>query len=203
VNILQNTSNTCDYLKNIAVTLPPGLLANPEEVTTLCTASELSSYSCPAGSEIGSGTVSVYDYDTNQDGGYGSQTLEAAAYMLPAPSPSTLAGVGLVISLSTTPVIAVSGTATLDPQGGVVLSFDGLPQEAALGSGGVLEYDQVTAMNLTFNGTVDGNPFVIMPSGCETATSTMTSTTAQESTSLSPQSSWNPVSSTPGTPTGC
>jgi hypothetical protein len=192
-NVLEN-GGTCDALDDVTVALPPGLIANPEEVPALCTAAELQAYSCPATSEIGSGPVAVYDYDTDEDGVDGSQTLHAYLYMMPAPSSTTLAGIGMVIELSTTPIISVSGTAVVNEDGQVQVSFDGLPTQAALGGPGApLEYAQVTSMSLTFDGIVDGNPFITTPAGCRPETSTLTSSDYQDTTPLASSSTYLPA----------
>jgi hypothetical protein len=73
------------------------------------------------------------------------------------------------------------------------LTFPNLPTQAAIGNGGAEVYTQVTNVTLTFQGTVGGNPFIFVPTGCQVATSTLTAQTRNESAAISAPSSYLPT----------
>jgi hypothetical protein len=205
---------TCDALKSVSVALAPGELANAETIPAAqqCTASELSSNTCPATSEIGFGSTSASTYDTNQDGNYGTQNgLQTSVFVMPSSSASDLAELGLIVYFHGNPVATVSGNAQINQSGQILLTFNNLPTEAAIGTGSTVEvYTQVSKIALTFFGTTNQDgaigtalPFITSPSGCAEEYSTATSTTYQDSTPVTATSAYVPTSSTPGTPAGC
>jgi hypothetical protein len=214
-NILAASATaTCDALKSVSVALAPGELANAETIPAAqqCTASELSSNTCPATSQIGFGSTSALTYDTNQDGNSGSQNgLQTSVYVLPSSSPADLAELGLIVYFHGNPVATVSGNAQINESGQIVLTFNNLPTEAAIGTGSTVEvYTQVSKISLTFYGTTNQDgangtalPFVTNPTGCTEEYSTATSTTYQDSTPVTATSAYVPTSATPGTPAGC
>jgi hypothetical protein len=205
---------TCDALKSVSVALAPGELANTETIPVAdqCTPAELTSNTCPATSQIGFGSTSALTYDTNQDGNYGTQNgLQTSVFVMPSSSASDLAELGLIVYFHGNPVATVSGNAQINQAGQIVLTFNNLPTEAAIGTGSTVEvYTQVSKIALTFFGTTNqdgaiGNalPFITNPTGCTEEYSTATSTTYQDATPVSAVSAYVPTSSTPGTPAGC
>jgi hypothetical protein len=213
--ILQASATAaCDALKSVSVALAPGELANAETIPVAqqCTASELSSNTCPATSEVGFGSTSALTYDTNQDGNYGSQNgLATQVFVMPSTSTSDLAELGLIVLFHGSPVATVTGNAQINQSGQIVLTFNNLPTQAAIGTGSTVNvYTQVSKIALTFFGTTnqDGSlgtalPFITNPAGCTEEYSTATSVTYQDSTPVTATSSYVPTSSTPGTPAGC
>jgi hypothetical protein len=171
----------CEWLKDAQLTLAPGILANPGAATTVCTQSQFTTASafhsttpCPAASQIGFGSVSGFTYDVNKDGGNGVENnLQTNLYILPSQNSGELAEVGLIIYLSGSPVVGVTGSATLTPSGQVQVTFTGLPTQAQLGTGGINTWVQLTKLSITVDQTVDNNRFTVNPSGCQTAISTL------------------------------
>jgi hypothetical protein len=205
---------SCDALKSVSVALAPGELANAETIPSAqqCTPSELSSNTCPATSEIAFGSTGGYTYDTNQDGNSGQQNgLQTSVFVMPATSATDLAELGLIVYFHGNPVATVTGNAVINQSGQIVLTFNNLPTQAAIGTGATVNvYVQVSKIALTFFGTTnqDGSlgtalPFITNPAGCTEEYSTATSVTYQDSTPVTATSSYTPTSATPGTPATC
>ena len=157
-----------DTVSSTTVTLAPGLLANPAAVPTRCSPAQLTSYTCPAASQIGQGFVTARVYDAT--GVDGVETLPASMFLMPEPAGQTaiLAQVGLVVYLDGQGIVNVTGNATLDSSGQVELAFTGLPSQVTVGTGitAVTEKAQVQAISLSVDATVNGNAFAINPSEC-------------------------------------
>lgn len=166
--------------QSVTLALAAGLLANPT-VPVACSPSQLQSNACPSGSQIGSGTVSATE---------GGLPVNAAASLyLVAPQAGELARVGMVVSTPLGMAVA-QGPVTLrtTPDVGANLTFSNLPNTIA---GAPVT---VTGINLTLDGTVDGNAFTRNPTSCRTATTDLQMTSYQGGTADA-QSSF--------TPTGC
>jgi hypothetical protein len=176
-------SSTTDSVKDVTVTLAPGLLASPAAITSPCTPAELASYTstppgtgCPAGSLIGQGTVSG-----TVQGLSGTQTFPTSLYLMTPPDASKdVAGVGLVI---TTLVGSITNEGTADVvtnasgQPVLQLAFKNLPNSIAIGASSAAV--QVTSLSLTFNGTAPpatgqttGAPFTRLPTNCSAPATT-------------------------------
>lgn len=182
----QYASATPDSVKDITAVLPPGLNASLVGVTAQCTSAELSSFTCPAGSEIGTGTATLTD---------GTTTADATLYLIAAPGADDIAGVGAVFDApgSSTPAASASGPIAFaaNSSGSPVLelSIEGLPSTTQLGGEGI------KTLAVTFNGTgPSGQPLTRMPSSCATATSTA---------SIDTQNGDTGSGSSSFTPTGC
>jgi hypothetical protein len=186
-------SSTSDSVKDVTVTLPSGLLASPAAVASTCSPSQLASATsggsgCPAGSQIGSGTISTSSINGTD-----------ALYLMPAPTSADVAGVGLVISVSDQPALTATGTVDVGTANSLPVlelkftdlpdSFDSIPL-------------QVTNLTLTINGTAptssgasSSTPFIRLPTSCSAATSSLTIDTQSGNDDGSATSSF--------TPTGC
>jgi hypothetical protein len=208
-----NSAARCDALSTVTVDLAPGLLANPETIAPAdqCTPAQLQANACPATSQVAFGGTSSATYDENGDGNYGQQSsLATNVYLMPAQSSSELAELGLIVYLHGNPVATVTGSAKINSNGQVQLSFANLPTQAAIGNLGTEVYVQVNRIVLNFYGTTNQDgaigtalPFTTNPSGCTAATSTAVSTTVQQPSPVSASSTFIPTSNTPGTPAGC
>jgi hypothetical protein len=161
-----------DTLKDLSLQLAPGLLANPSTIPAadLCTSAMLAAAmpTCPAGGLVGTGTL------TANVGALGSQTLSADLYLTAPPTSADAAGVGVVFSLASVPVVGIAGSADVEPNGTLQFSFANLPQSATLQ--GVSQPIQITGLQLTINGTVRPNgatpvPFTRLPTSCGAAAS--------------------------------
>ena len=79
--------NSTDTVSSATITLAPGILANPAVVPTRCSAAQLSSYTCPAASQVATGFVTARVYDAT--GVSGVENLPAAAFLMPEPAGQT------------------------------------------------------------------------------------------------------------------
>jgi hypothetical protein len=174
-------SGSSDTVKNVNVSLAPGLLAAPAAVPQTCTSSQLSTFSCPAQSLIGTGTMTLV---TNPGASPGpSQIGQVSLFLMPAPAAGDVAGVGAILSAalpasSSNSFTSISGPidiktdATGQPYG--TISFTGLPSSVNFGTGAVPV--QVTSLSLTFNGKAadangvpnNGSAFIRLPTQCST-----------------------------------
>lgn len=93
------TSST-DSVKRVTITLPPGLVASIANVPATCSSAQLSANTCPAGAQIGTGSVT-----TN------ITPRDAKLYLMPSPTPGDAAGFGVVVLVGAS---VYTGTGTLD-----------------------------------------------------------------------------------------
>lgn len=190
-------ANSADTLKDLSVQLAPGLLVNPSTIPSadLCTSEMLTAAtpSCPPGSQIGTGTL------TANVGALAGQMLNTAFYLMAPPTPADAAGVGMIVSAGPVALLGVPGSADINPNGTLQVSFANLPQSAPVA--GVSQPIQITGVQLTINGTVkpDGStqvPFTRLPTSCGPATSTLRADAYSAPSAVQAQSS-------AFTPTGC
>jgi hypothetical protein len=166
-----NYASGSDSVKNLTVTLPLGLQADLGAVPAACTPAQLATATnggpgCPAGSKIGTGTVTASVLNA-------TSTL----YLMPAPSGSDLAGLGLVASVAGVPMLTSTGTVDVTTAAGqptLDMKFTDLPDSL-----GLLTL-QIKSLTLTINGTAptssgatSSDPFVRMPTSCGLATATL------------------------------
>jgi hypothetical protein len=169
-----------DDPQSVTMSLAPGLLANPT-VPVACTASELQSNSCPAGSQIGTGTVSAT--------AAGLPSSAPATLYLLQPQGDEVGRIGMVVSmLLGTTTSQASVTLRTSPDVGANITFANLPNTIA---GTPVT---VTGIKLTLNGTVAGKAFTRNPTSCQPATTGLTVTAYQGGTASA---------SSAFTPTGC
>jgi hypothetical protein len=170
-------TNTTDSVKNISVTLPPGLLAAPVAVSATCSGSQLTAFACPAGSQIGTATGHA-----KIDGTATQFPLQGTLYLMPPTASADVAELGVVIDApkptAFAPVASASGpvrllTTTPDkPQ--LVMSVDNLPASAQLSSGGSATNFQIIGMSVTIDGVGTAKtPFTRLPSLCQAAVATV------------------------------
>lgn len=156
---------------SIAVSLAPGVLSSATASPTCLTGSPQYSSTCQIGD--GSATVAGLPISFN-------------AYLVPAQSPTDIAGIDLVTSVPQTVThaeVQLAQTSTGNVQ--TVLNIADLGSFAPYISG----------MTLTVNGTLNGQPFNRMPSNCSPGSTMLTVVYANqtESTTASPDFA----------PTGC
>jgi hypothetical protein len=161
-------SDSSDDLKGLQVFLPAGLIGNPS-VVSKCSSAQLSSDTCPAGSKIG--TVSV--------------TARAAGIPLPVTAPgdvynvtptgSELARIGMVVRPlgGVLGKFSMSGPADIRVPGdyGLTTTFDNLPRTLPPVLGIVQIPITIDAISLTLDGLVNGGTaaFVTNPTSCSPA----------------------------------
>lgn len=154
-----------DSVRSVTIDLPSGLLASVANVPVTCSAAELTANACPAGSEIGTGSVT-----TNVT------PRPATLYLMPPPTPGDAAGFGTVVPVDRT---VYTSTGTLD----VITGAGGQPVgEVKLGIP-VVSGEQVNELSATMNATTaDGRPFTRLPTNCATASSSASVETQEAST---------------------
>jgi hypothetical protein len=176
-----------DDVRNLTVSLAPGLLANPGVVPERCSQAQLAGDSCPAGSQVGTGLV-----DANVEF-FGDFVDVPAKLHLMEPGPGEVARAGLVANAFGAKFF-VSGPIRLrtSPAAGLDLSFTEIAR--TIGEGPFAPRVELREVDLTINGSVAGKAFTRNPTACGTATTRLTATSyAGDSESL--QSAF--------TPTGC
>jgi len=104
----------------------------------------------------------------------GPQSLSANVYLTAPPTPADAAGVAIIFSAASAPLVGIAGSVDVEPNGTLLFLFTGLPQSAVVA--GVRQPIQITSLQLTINGTVrpDGTspvPFTRLPTSCGAATS--------------------------------
>lgn len=171
-----------DSVKNTTITLPPGLQASLGAIQALCTTQQLTekpASTCPAGSEIGSGSLlaSVAGVANSP-----SLSSNVTLYMMPAPSPSDVAGIGAVVTLLGIPVATTTGTVDVAQAGGspvLVLSLPSIPNSLPASNGRSLGL-QIRQLSFTINataptiaGAASTTPFTRLPTSCAPATTTL------------------------------
>jgi hypothetical protein len=171
-----------DDPQSVTISLATGLLANPT-VPATCSETQLQGNACPAGSQIGSGTVTATALGLPVN-------APAKVYLVTAHS-DEIGRVGMVVSagLGTT---TAEGPVTIrtQPDVGANVTFANLPQSI----NGIAV--TVTGIQLTLDGTVNGKPFTRNPTSCAPAsTGISVSSYGAPSTPATAQSSF--------TPTGC
>jgi hypothetical protein len=169
-----------DDPQSVTISLAAGLLANPT-VPATCSDSQLQGNSCPAGSQIGTGTVTAT--------ALGLPVNAPAKLYLVTPHSDEIGRVGMVVSagLGTT---AAEGPVTIrtQPDVGANVTFANLPQSI----NGIAV--TVTGIQLTLDGTVGGKPFTRNPTSCAPAsTGISVSSYGAPSTPVTAQSSFTPT----------
>jgi hypothetical protein len=174
--VLDYSGSATDTVQDMTIDLAPGLLAAVANVPATCSPDQLSSDTCPDGSQVGTGTVSLV----------GLNDHDATLYLMPAPASGDLAGVGMVIEGTT-----VVGSGAFD---------------IAAGAGGQpvgelrLQIPKVGAVQISeIAATVDastqsGQPFTRLPTSCSVALSSVSIDTYDAQTGSGTSSF---------TPTGC
>jgi hypothetical protein len=163
--LLDVGSPDADDIRDLTISVPAGLLANPSAVPA-CPAAQLAS-GCPASSQIGAGTVSITS-PVFAD-------VEAKLFML-TPQPGEVARLGLALTNpldpSRPPVETVQAPVVIRPADfGLDLRFTGLPNTIDIdGPGGQPRVPlTIDRMGLRLEGDVAGASLLRMPGSCRAA----------------------------------
>jgi hypothetical protein len=156
-----------DDLKSLEVVLPQGLVGNPHAADR-CSSASFHADSCPAGSRIGTTTVSavatiVPGVDIPQDSDGDVYNLQ--------PQGNEPARLGVVVRpQAPAPKVFLESGARIaaDTDYGIATKFDDIARDA----GGIPI--RITEMKLTLNGGAAHGPFITNPTGCGPATLTVT-----------------------------
>jgi hypothetical protein len=171
-----------DTVKNITVTLPPGLLAAPASVPQTCSLAQLMGSVCPAASEIGTSTATT-----------SAGAATSVVFLMPPPTGNDVAGLGQTIYSGSAPVAYATGALDIAMVGGQpvgVIKWINVPNTVA-GFSVVLNSQQLTIHGTSSN----GSPFTRLPTSCGTATTTLSVDTYSAAGNGSGSDSF--------TPTGC
>jgi hypothetical protein len=172
-----------DDPRDVKVSLAAGLVANPTAAAT-CTETALQADACPAASQVGSGTVTASLLNLiNVD-------VPARLYLV-APRAGEAGRIGMIAD-SLAGKAVVQGTVALrtTPDTGLDISFVDLPRQI---NGTDVA---ISAIRLTFNGSVNGSAFTRNPTSCAPATTSVSVTSYDD-----PATTQTATSSF--TPTGC
>jgi hypothetical protein len=170
-----------DSVKTVTAQLAPGLVAAIANVPTTCSAAQLATSTCPAGSLIGTGQVTTT-----------LTTVNAQLYLLPAPTPNDVAGLGAVLTGGPLGAVVLTGTGALD----IADNAAGQPVgEISNLTVPLVPAVQVTAIHVMLNATTsNGKAFTRLPTSCSVATSSVAVTTYEGHAGANTSSF---------TPTGC
>jgi hypothetical protein len=158
-------SSTTDGVQQVTISLAPGIVASIANVPATCSPDQLRANACPAGSQIGTGTVT-----TN------GTPRPAALYLMPPPTPSDGAGFGAIVLVGPD---VYSGLGSLD----IVPGVDGRSIGLVKIGVPVVRSEQIDHLVATMNSTTtDGRPFTRLPTSCATASSSATVETAEANT---------------------
>ena len=179
-----------DDIKRLTITLPPGLVGNPNAVTK-CTTAQFSADSCPSGSDVGDTTVRVVvdALGMNLDASGDVYNLQ--------PQSGEPARLGVIVRPPLANKIFLTVPVAVRPDLDFALEnrIDNLPRTTYIPIF-LSNFDvTITSMSLTLNGMVGGQRFLTMPSSCNTANLTVTAG-SWDSTATATRSA-------PITPTGC
>jgi hypothetical protein len=158
-------SDSTDDLKSLQVYFPAGLLGNPS-VVSQCSSAQLQSDTCPAGSKIGSVTVTATAIGIPLP-----VTAPGDVYVV-TPTGSEPARIGMVVR----PLGGILGKTTMSGPVdiripgdlGLVTTFDNLPRTLPPLLGTVAVPITINSLSLTLNGLVNGGTaaFMTNPTSC-------------------------------------
>jgi hypothetical protein len=186
-------SNGTDDLRSVNVDLPPGLLGNPRAVPH-CTLAQLNSDSCPAGSKVGTTSVTAkIDLPLIPP-----VTSTGDVYVVD-PVGSEPARIGMVVR----PVggllgkFALSGPARVHVPGdfGLSVRFDDLPRTLPPLAGLVRVPVTIQGLSLTLNGLVNNGAaaFMTNPTSCVAATTRFQATSYESGAPSGRASAFTPT----------
>lgn len=167
VNIHIGFTDPSDQVKHLTVHLPPGLVGNPT-AAPLCTPTQLNSDSCPGASQVGTVTAHVNVVVAGPVAV--PLTIDGSLYNL-VPHQGEPARFGIVLRavggiLPGTKIIQQSGVQLRRSDFGLDTIVNDFPRKA---SG--LETD-ITSLDLSLRGTVNGKGFMRNPTSCTPKTFT-------------------------------
>jgi hypothetical protein len=186
-NLSFNVANPSDQLKDVTVDLPTGLLGNPMS-TTQCTEAQLNADACPADSQVGTTTTSVYAIVAGLPV---PLDVPGTVYNVqpPANAPAQL---GIVLR----PVLGLLGKIYIDVRirvrdeadYGLQTIINGLPKSQ---TGLPI---QIRSLKLTLDGALpNGNSFMVNPTTCNTATTKVTADSYASSKPVTATGSFTPT----------
>jgi hypothetical protein len=151
------STSSGDALKDALISLPPGLLFNPN-AATVCPAANFQAGNCPSSSRIGDGTVTATELAV------GGVQFQVGLYLI-SPQGAELARIGLVAPASGSPAIRVSAPVTFrgGSNPGLNVFLTGIPNQI----GGLPA--RVDALSLRLFGSVNGKAFTRLPTSCGVA----------------------------------
>ena len=146
-----------DDIRDITVSMAPGLFANPTVVLTPCSEASFNANTCASNTQVGSGSVTV---------AAGGSDFPAAArlFMLAPATAGGLRRLGLDATAAGARVTTILTVTARPADGGFDLAATGLPRQVMFGSSTIDIF--IKKVDLTLPVTVNGKPFIRMPSYC-------------------------------------
>jgi hypothetical protein len=179
LNIQIGFTSASDDVKDLTVSLPPGMVGNPK-AAPLCTLAQLQGDSCPAGSQVGTTTANVTAHLLDPLPLNLPLTVNGSVYNV-QPLAGQPARFGIVLRpIGSDPlpllqkIIQVSDVRLRTTDFGLDTVLSNIPNTAhALGSALSVPTD-INSIDLTLNGTVGGKDFLRNPTSCGTKTTKFT-----------------------------
>jgi hypothetical protein len=174
-NVHIGFSTPADDVKDLIVALPPGMVGDPT-ATPLCTLAQLQADSCPAGSQVGTVTTSATAHLAAPLPLTLPLTVNGSLYNV-VPASGQPARFGIVLRPTGSDplpalekIVQVSDVQLRKSDFGLNTVLSNIPN-VAHGLGGALSVPiDITAIDISLNGTVGGQGFMRNPTSCGTKT---------------------------------
>jgi hypothetical protein len=171
LNIHIGFTGASDDVKDLTVSLPPGMVGNPT-ATPLCTLSQLQGDSCPAASQVGTTTAKVTAHIADPLPLTLPLTVNGSVYNV-EPGAGEPARFGIVLRPTGSDplpvfqkIIQVSDVRLRQSDFGLDTELTNIPNVAhALGQAMSIPTD-INSIDLSLKGTVGGKPFLRNPTSC-------------------------------------
>jgi hypothetical protein len=196
LNIHIGFTSASDNVKDLTISLPPGMVGNPT-ATPLCTLTQLQSDSCPAASQVGTTTANVTAHLVDPLPLTLPLTVNGSVYNV-QPAAGRPARFGIVLRpVGSDPlpvfqkIIQVSDVRLRQSDFGLDTVLTDIPNVAhALGQALSVGTD-INSIDLSLKGSVGGKDFLRNPTSCGTKTTKFTADSyANSSQKVTGQASW-------------
>jgi hypothetical protein len=197
-NIHVGFSSATDDVKDLTISLPPGMVGNPR-ATPLCTMTQLQGDACPSASQVGTVTANATAHLADPLPLNLPLTVNGSLYNV-TPGPGQPARFGIVLRPTGSDplpllqkIIQVSDVRLRKSDFGLDTVLVNIPRTAhALG--GLSVPTDINAMDISLSGTVGGKGFMRNPTSCGTKTTRFTANSyANPNQTVTGQASWASV----------
>ena len=171
LNIHIGFTGASDNVKDLTVSLPPGMVGNPT-ATPLCTLTQLQGDSCPAATQVGTTTAKVTAHLANPLPLTLPLTVNGSVYNV-EPAAGEPARFGIVLRpVGSDPlpalqkIIQVSDVRLRQSDFGLDTELTNIPNVAHALGGALSVPTDINSIDLSLKGTVGGKPFLRNPTSC-------------------------------------